>query len=186
MRKWGGMHPALRAVLVGAAACAVILAAGLIAGESLEDAIANAVFYALMIGGGVFFLTKRFPTAAEKLDEHGTLVIFLRFPGSPPGSLSSIWRMGIARPGAERIDFQPIVDDTLIPNGRSKALTGLGAAAIPTRKTDRHDHQQDVPLDFQILTLDSDDGVIEIAASRATLQKIERAVGSASSWPSAG
>src|SRR6478609_2018191 len=133
MRKWGEMHPALRAILVGALACAVILAAGLIAGGSLDDAIANAVFYALMVGGGVFFLTKRFPTTAEKLDEHGDLVVFLRFPDSSPGSLSSIWQMGIARPGARRIDFQPIVDDTLIPSGRSKALTGLGTSGVPVR-----------------------------------------------------
>jgi len=180
MRKWGEMHPALRAVLVGALACAVILAAGLIAGGSPDDAIANAVFYALMVGGGVFFLTKRFPTTAEKLHEHGDLVVFLRFPDSSPGSLSSIWQMGIARPGARRIDFQPIVDDTLIPSGRSKALTGLGTSGVPVRKVNRHDNQQGVPLDFRILTLDSDGGVIEIAAGPANLQKLEHAVESAS------
>jgi len=90
MRKWGEMHPALRAVLVGAAACAVILAASLIAGQSLDDAAANAIFYAMMIGGVVFFMTKRFQTAAERLDEHGDLVVFLRFPQSSPGSLNSV------------------------------------------------------------------------------------------------
>lgn len=180
MRKWGEMHPALRAALVGTVACAVILAAGLIAKGSLDDAISNAVFYALMIGGGVFFLTKRFPTTAEKLDERGNLVVFLRFPDSSAGSLSSIWQMGIARPGDKRIDFQPIVDDTLIPTGRSKAFTGLGTTGVPVRKANRHDNQQDVPLDFRILTLDSDGGVIEIAAGPATLQKIQHAAQSPS------
>jgi hypothetical protein len=91
MRKWGEMHPALRAVLVGVVAFAAILAAGLILGGELDDAVANAVFYALLIGGGVFFLTT-FPTGTVKLDEPGKFVIFLRFPGSSPGSLNSTGR----------------------------------------------------------------------------------------------
>lgn len=181
MRKWGEIHPALRAVLVGAVACAVILVASLFAGQSLEDAMANAIFYGLMIGGGVFFMTKRFQTAAERLDEHGDLVVFLRFPRSSPGSLSSVWRMGIAVPGAQRIEFQPIVDDSLTPSGRGMTFTGVGLADIPVRKADRHDNQQDVPFDFRIITLDSDGGVVEIAAGPATLQKIQDAIGPASS-----
>lgn len=178
MRKWGEIHPALRAVLVGVVAFAITLAVGLIVEGSLEDAAANAVFYALVVGGGVFFMTKRFTAAAEKLDQRGDLVVFLRFPDSAPGSLSSIWQMGIASPGTHRIDFQPIVDDRLVPNGRSKALTGLGAADLPMRRASRHDFEQDVPLGFQIITLDSDGGVIEIAASPATRQKIQHAVDS--------
>jgi len=181
MRKWGEMHLALRAVLVGAVACAVILAASLIAGQSLDDAAANAIFYAMMIGGVVFFMTKRFQTAAERLDEHGDLVVFLRFPQSSPGSLNSVWRMGIAVPGAERIEFQPIVDDTLTPSGRGRTLTGVGVVDVPVRKANRHDNQQDVPLDFRIITLGSDGGVIEIAGGPATLQKIEHAIESESS-----
>ncbi|NUT70979.1 hypothetical protein [Pseudarthrobacter sp. C4D7] len=180
MRKWGGMHPALRAALIGAVAFAVILAAGLMAGGSAEDAIANSVFYGLMIGGAVFFMTKRFPTAAVKLDQHGTLVIFLRLADAPPGSLNGNWQMGIAGPGPQRIDFQPIVDDALTPGGRSRAFGGLAALDIPVRKANRHDNHQDVPLDFLILALDSDHGTIEIAAGPDSLRRIRRAVGSPS------
>ncbi len=175
MRKWGEMHPALRAVLVGVVAFAAILAAGLIVGGDLDDAVANAAFYALMIGGGVFFLT-RFPTDIAKLNEPGTLVIFLRLPDSSPGSLSSTWQVGIASPGPGRIDFQPTVHNELIPSGRSKALTGLRATGSPPRKASRHDGKQEVPLDFHIISLNSDRGVIEIAASPATLQNLQRAV----------
>lgn len=176
MRKWGEMHPALRAVLVGVVACAVILAAGLILGGNLEDAVANAAFYALMIGGGVFFMTTRFPTDAAKPVEPGKVVIFLRFPDTSPGSLSSIWQMGIASPGPGRIDFQPTVRGELIASGRSKALTGLRATEFPPRKANHHDGQQEVPLDFQIISLNSDGGVVEIAASPATLQNLQRVV----------
>ena len=175
MRKWGEMHPALRAVLVGVVAFAAIVAAGLILGGDLDDAVANAVFYALMIGGGVFFLT-RFPTDTAKLDEPGRFIIFLRFPDSSPGSLSSIWQVGVASPSPGRIDFQPTVHDQLIPTGRSKAFTGLRAMESLPRKANRHDNKQEVPLDFQVITLNSDGGVIEIAATPATLQNLQRVV----------
>ncbi|TQJ61011.1 hypothetical protein FBY30_3298 [Arthrobacter sp. SLBN-83] len=175
MRKWGEMHPALRAVLVGVVAFAAIVAAGLILGGDLDDAVANAVFYALMIGGGVFFLT-RFPTDTAKLDEPGRFIIFLRFPDSSPGSLSSIWQVGVASPSPGRIDFQPTVHDQLIPTGRSKAFTGLRAMKSLPRKANRHDNKQEVPLDFQVITLNSDGGVIEIAATPATLQNLQRVV----------
>ena len=180
MRKWGEMHPALRAVLVGVVAGVAILAVGLSVGSSPDDAIANAVFYALMIGGGLFFLTTRFPTAAAKLDGHGQLVIFLRFPDSPPGSLNSLWQMGTANPHVGSIDFQPIVDDDAIPSGRSKALTGLAVTDLQIRKANRQDNKQDVPWDFRIITLASAKGVIEIAASPAGVQKIQQAVASTS------
>jgi len=179
MRKWGEMHPALRAVLVGVVAFAAIVAAGLILGGDLDDAVANAVFYALMIGGGVFFLT-RFPTDTAKLDEPGRFIIFLRFPDSSPGSLSSIWQVGVASPSPGRIDFQPTVHDQLIPTGRSKAFTGLRAMESLPRKANRHDNKQEVPLDFQVITLNSDGGVIEIAATPATLQNLQRVVSTAS------
>ncbi|MDP9986637.1 hypothetical protein J2S98_001794 [Arthrobacter oryzae] len=176
MRKWGEMHPALRAVLVGVVACAAILAAGLILGGTLEDAVANAAFYALMIGGGVFFMTTRFPTDAAKPDEPGKFVIFLRFPDSSPGSLSSTWQMGVASPGPGRIDFQPTVHGELIASGRSKALTGLRATEFPPRKAKRQDAKQEVPLDFHVISLNSDAGVIDIAAGPATLQNLQRVV----------
>lgn len=180
MRKWGGMHPALRAVFVGVVACAVILAVGLFAGASPDDAISNAVFYALLIGGGLFFMTSQFPAAGPTLNGRRKRVIFLRFRDSPPGSLGSIWQMGIASAGPSRIDFQPTTERSLIPSGRSRAFTGLGTTGVPARKASRHDHQQDVPLDFWIIIMDSDSGVIEIAAQRDTLQQIQHAVGSAS------
>ncbi|WJH22953.1 hypothetical protein [Pseudarthrobacter defluvii] len=179
MRKWGEMHPALRAVLVGVVAFAAILAAGLILGGDPDDAVANAVFYALLIGGGAFFLT-RFPADTANLDEPGRFVIFLRFPGSSPGSLSSTWQAGIASPGPGRIDFQPTIHDELIPIGRSKALTGVRATESPPRKANRHDGKQEVPLDFHVISLDSDRGVIEIAATPATLQNLQRVVSTAS------
>lgn len=176
MREWGAMHPALRALLVGVLTCGVVLAAGLIGGSSLDDAIANAVFYALVFGGGVFFATKRFQQPAGTLDENGQVMMFLRYPNAAPGSLGGIWQKGIASAASGRIDFQPAVNDELIPSGRSKTLTGLTVLALP-RKPGHHDIQQGVPFGFQIITMESDKGIIDIAASPGTLQKIQEGLG---------
>lgn len=124
---------------------------------------------------------KRFRRTAARLEEHGQSLMFLRYPNSLPGSLSGIWQMGVATPAPGRIDFQPAVYDELIPSGRSRALTGLNVSPAPARKADRHDNKQAVPLAYQIISMESDGGVIEIAASPDTLQKIQEAVQPASS-----
>lgn len=176
MREWAAKHPALLAIVVGAAVCSITLGAGLILGESLEDAIANAVFYGLIFGGGLFFISQGFPKTSAGLDENGQSLMYLRYTEAPPGSLRGMWEMGLASPAPGRIEFQPAIDDELIPSGRSRVLTGLGVMS-PGRKAMHHDNKQGLPLGFQIVTVDSDGGVIEIAASPRTLQKIRQVVG---------
>ena len=102
--------------------------------------------------------------------------MFLRYPNALPGSLSGVWQMGVATPAPGRIDCQPAVYEDLVPSGRSRALTGLGATQSPPRKTGRHDNKQAVPYNFTVITFESDGGPIEIAASPDTLQKIQDAV----------
>lgn len=89
--------------------------------------------------------------------------------------------MGVGTPSPGRIDFQPAVYDELIPSGRSRALTGLRTTGLPPLTAGRDDKKQAVPFDFEVITLDSDGGVIEVAASPATVKKILEAVRPASS-----
>jgi hypothetical protein len=177
MMEWGTKHPGLLAMLVGAAACILILTFELLLGRRLDDATASAVFYALLMSGGWYFTSKRFGKTSARLAEHGQVVIFLRYPNSLPGSLSGIWDMGVVTPASGRIEFQPVVYDTLIPTGRSKSLTGLSVLS-PPRRAERRDSKQGIPWGFQVMALQSDRGVIEIAASPETLQKIQEAIGS--------
>ncbi|KRE82672.1 MULTISPECIES: hypothetical protein [unclassified Arthrobacter] len=144
--------------------------------EGIDDALFSGLFYALIFVVGAYFTQKRFRRTAARLDEHGQSLMFLRYPNSLPGSLSGGWQMGIPTPAPGRVDFQPAVDDELIPCGRSRALTGPRIAELPPRIASRNDNKQAVPFGFQIITLDSDGGVIEIAASPATLQKIQDTV----------
>lgn len=178
MREWGAMHPALRAVLVGAAVCAVILGAGLLAGSPADDAIANAVFYALIFSGVIFLTARRSRATSAELDRAGQSLMYLRYPNSLPGSLSGIWEMGFATAGPGRIDFQPALNDELVPSGRNKALTALRVMSLP-RKASHKDTHQGLPVAFLIITLESDSGIIEVAANLHTLQKIQKDIGPA-------
>lgn len=178
MREWGAKHPGLKATLVGAAVGAIILVASLITGGGLDDALANAIFYGLLLGGGLFFVSQGFRETAAPLAGNGQALMFLRYPGAPPGSLRGTWETGIASTDAGWINFQPAVHDTLAPTGRSKALTGLRVVS-PPRRPQHKDTQQGLPPGFRIMNLDSDGGAIEIAASPATLRKIQDAAGSA-------
>ena len=155
----------------------IILGAGLLAGGPADDALANAVFYALIFGGGLFFTAKRIRATADRLRRDGQTLVYLRYPNALPGSLSGIWEMGVVTTGPGRIDFQPAVYDELIPSGRSRALTALQVLS-PPRKATHQETKQGLPAGFQIITFESDRGVIEIAANVDTLRKIQEDVGS--------
>ncbi len=106
--------------------------------------------------------------------------MFLRYPDARPGSLSTIWQMGIADPAPGRIDFQPAIYEDLVHIGRMKALTGLTAFSAP-RYADRDDNRHNVPPGFQVVSAESDGGSIEIAARPQTLRRIRETVESAAS-----
>ncbi|WP_324644850.1 hypothetical protein [Pseudarthrobacter sp. LT1] len=182
MRKWGrDLPPGLRVAVIAVVAFAFYTGGGLIFGEKFISALFSGLFYALILAGGTYFAQKRFRRTAARLEEHGQSLMFLRYPNVLPGSLSGVWQMGVATPWPGRIDFQPAVYDELIPSGRSRALTGLRTTGLPPRTAGRDDKKQAVPFDFEVITLDSDGGVIEIAASPATVKKILEAVGPAPS-----
>jgi hypothetical protein len=173
LREWGAKHPGPLAVVAGVTGAVLSLVIDLLFARGLDQAIFNAVFYALLVGGSCYFTVKRLCKTAARLVEHGQAVMFLRYPNSLPGSLSGIWDMGVATPAPGGIEFQPAVYDTLVPRGRNKSLTGLRVLS-PPRQRDRTDSkQQGIPAWFQVMALQSDGGVIEIAASLETLQRIQ-------------
>jgi hypothetical protein len=180
MKRWRELPSGLRIAVVGTVAFAFYMGAGLIFGDEFDSALVSGLFYGVIFAGGTYFTQRRFRRTAARLDEHGQSLMFLRYPNTLPGSLSGVWQMGIANAAPGRIDFQPAVYDELIPSGRSKALTGLHITDPAPRTATRNDYRQAVPFDYQIITLDSDGGVIEIAATPATLQRITDAVEPAS------
>lgn len=179
-RDWVGRHPILHAVLVGIATGFLWLGFSLTLGRNAGFAVANGIFYGLAVAALTLFAQRRFLKTDAKLDEQGKSLVFMRYPNARPGSLSTIWQMGIADPAAGRIDFQPAVYENLVPTGRAKALTGLVGISAP-RYADRNDNKHGVPPGFQVVSADSDGGSIEIAARPRTLQRIREAVESTAS-----
>lgn len=180
MREWAATHIGLVSVLAGLAGGILAVAVDVLLGQRLDRAVINSVFFMLFFGGSAFFGQKRLRKTKARLDETGQSLMFLRYPNSLPGSLSGVWQMGVATPGPGRIDFQPAAYEDLIPVGRSRTLTGVHATQSLPRKADRRDNKQAVPYGFKVITLDSDCGTIEIAASPYTLQKIRETVEPAS------
>ncbi|MFP5313370.1 MAG: hypothetical protein ACLGH7_13375 [Actinomycetes bacterium] len=181
MKEWAAKHPGALSVVAALVGGIVAVAVDVLLGQELDRAVINSVFLMLFLGGSAYFGQKRLRKTKARLDEQGQSLMFLRYPNSLPGSLSGVWQMGVATPAPGRIDFQPAVYEDLVPSGRSRTLTGLHAAPAPPRKADRHDNKQAVPYGFQVITLESDGGVIEIAASPDTLQKIMESGESATS-----
>ncbi|MDQ1053097.1 hypothetical protein QE394_001025 [Arthrobacter sp. SORGH_AS 212] len=174
-RDWVGGHPILHAVLVGIATGFLWLGVSLILGRNAGFAAINGIFYGLAVAAMTLFAQRRFRKTDARLDERGQALMFLRYPDARPGSLSTIWQMGIADPAPGRIDFQPAVYEDLVPTGRSKALTGIGSISAP-RYAHREDNRHDVPPGFQVVSAESDGGLIEIAARPKTLQRIREAI----------
>lgn len=176
MEKWAAKHPILLSVLAALVGGIVAVAVDVFLGQRLDSAVLNSVFLMLFLGGSAYFGQKRVRKTKARLDEQGQSLMFLRYPDTLPGSLSGVWQMGVATPAPGRIDFQPVVYEDLVPTSRSRALTGLQSAPSPPRKSDRHDNKQAVPYGFEVISMDSDGGTNEIAASPDTLQKIQEAV----------
>lgn len=175
MRNWGAKHPVLLAALVLTLTGLTIIAVDLALGRRLDDAIASAVFWVAVFGLSWFFAAKRLRSTADRLSEHGQLLAYIRYPNSRPGSLSGIWNMGVATLAPGKIEFQPAVYDTLEPSGRPTSLAVTGAAS-GVRRITRQESKYVSHMAFQVMTLTTQSGDVEIAGDPGTLQKIRDVV----------
>lgn len=171
MRKWGAEHPVLLAAIVLTLTGVAIFSAKLALGDPVDDAAFSAFFWLIVFGLSWFFTSKRLRNTADRLAERGQVLAYIRYPNSRPGSLSGIWNMGVATLAPGRIEFQPAVYDTLEPSGRATSLTVLGAAP-GMRRIARHEKKYVSHPGFQVMTLTTESGDVEVAAGSGTIQKI--------------
>jgi hypothetical protein len=142
MKKWLAAHRKAIAlvVLVVAYVTAVVIFVSL--GHGLEEAISNAVMWAIYAAVLWYFDARRQRKTAAKLSDQGGILVYIRYPDSLPGSLSGIWNMGVATfTGAAGMKFQPAVYDSLEPSGRATTFAALAPASSEPRKIDRKDHK---------------------------------------------
>lgn len=105
------------------------------------------------------------------LEEHGQFLAYVRYPDTPPGSLSSIWNQGIATPGAGSISFQPAMHDSLEPSGTAATIT-IENVLPARRKVNREDRKYISAFGLQVMTLMTDGGKLELAAHPGSLDKL--------------
>lgn len=150
----------------------VIAAVGLAFGDPLPEACIDASIWTVFFGIVVVYGLRRTRRVNARLKENGQILAYLRYPDSLPGSLSRIWNMGIATPTSGRIDFQPAVYDTLEPSGRPTQIQVL--EVLPGRRpTSREDRKYIGGIgNIQIMSFQTDQGKVEIAASPESLAKL--------------
>jgi hypothetical protein len=173
MRQWVQRNPRL-AIALALLVEWVVLAAGyrLIFGNPLLDAVIEASLWTFFAGIALVCGLRRNRRVKAHLEEKGQIRAYLRYPDSLPGSLSGIWNMGIATRGQGRIDFQPAVYDTLEPSGRPTRIQVL--EVLPGRRPiSREDRKYMGGIGIlQVISLLTDHGRVEIAASPDSLSKL--------------
>jgi hypothetical protein len=172
MRQWIQRNLRLAIVLALLVEWVALAAGNLAFGDPLLDATIEASIWTVFSGIALTYGLRRNRRVKARLEEKGQIRAYLRYPDSLPGSLSGIWNMGIATPGRGRIDFQPAVYDTLEPSGRPTRIQVL--EVLPGRRPiSREDRKYIGGIGIlQVISLLTDQGRVEIAASPDSLSKL--------------
>jgi hypothetical protein len=183
VKTWVRRHPylalALGYVLFFVLATAVWLVVG---SHDLVDALFSAFVNTLVYWLLAVFHIRNVRKTKQRLDEHGQFRAFIRYPDSLPGSLSGIWNQGIATPGPGSIRFQPAVCDNLQPSGRPTDFRVQ--EVLPERRKVSGKERKYVPAyGFQAVTLTTDGGKMEFAASPESLDRLAVVVRSGPAQP---
>lgn len=177
MKEWARQHPylamAIGYVLFFVFATAVWMAVGR---HSLADSAITAFVWTLGYWLLAVFGIRRSRKTKARLEENGQIMAYIRYPGSRPGSLSSIWNQGIATPSAGSIHFQPAVYDTLEPSGRATTIKVQGL--LPgRRKVSGKDRKYIQVYGIEAMTVLTDEGNVEIAAHPESLDRLSGLLG---------
>jgi hypothetical protein len=176
MKKWVRRHPYL-ALAFGYVLLFVLAAAASLVFDASDPATVlfrtfmNTLVYWLF----ALFQVRNLSKTKRRLDEHGQFRAFIRYPDSRPGSLSGIWNQGIATPGAGSIRFQPAVYDNLEPSGRPTDVK-VRELLSERRKVTGKERKYLPAYGFHAVTLLTDGGRAELAASPESLERLAEVV----------
>ncbi|NUT69597.1 hypothetical protein [Pseudarthrobacter sp. C4D7] len=176
MKDWIRAHP-YQAFALGYVAF-FVLSTGIwmAVGRTLEDAVTTAVIWTLGYAAFAYIGLRQRLKAKARLDDHGQLRAYIRYPETLSGSLGRIWNQGILTPGDGTLLFQPAVYDSLEPSGRPVTLKVRGV--LPERrKVTGKDRGYIQEFDVQALTLLTDGGTVEIAGRPETLEQLAERLG---------
>lgn len=174
MKKWVRLHPYLALVIGYVILFVFTTAAELVIGaRDLVDALLTAFIYTSIYWLFALFQLRHDRKTKQRLDQNGQFRAFIRYPDSRPGSLSGIWNQGIATPDAGIIRFQPAVYDSLEPSGRGTEFAVQ--EVLPDRRKVSGKERRYLPAyGFQAVTLLTDGGKVELAASPESLDRLTK------------
>ncbi|UPO76862.1 hypothetical protein [Arthrobacter sp. Helios] len=178
MKNWVRLHPYL-ALASGYVIFFVFTAAVRfsINSRDLVDALVGAFIYTSVYWVFALSQVRTAWKTKKRLAEHGQFKAYIRYPDSRPGSLSGIWNQGIATPAAGSVRFQPAVYDTLEPSGRATDFVVLDV--FPDRWKVSGKERKYLPASgYQAMTLLTDKGKVQLAASPESLDGLATALAS--------
>ncbi|MFC9772553.1 MULTISPECIES: hypothetical protein [unclassified Pseudarthrobacter] len=180
MKTWVRQHPYLALALGYVVTFVIITGVWLLfSTRDLVDALVSAFFNTLVYWVLAIFQIRNLRKTRQRLDEQGQLRAFIRYPDALPGSLRLIWNQGIATPGEGTLRFQPAVYDSLEPSGRPTELKVH--EILPERlKISGKDRRYLPAYGLQAVTLLTEGGKVQLAASPDSLDKFAEAMGSGS------
>jgi hypothetical protein len=92
MKKWMAAHRKIVALAVLACVWTAVVTLWVSLGHPLGQTLFNAALLAAL-----WHLAKRRGRDNEaRVDEHGGIIVYIRYPHARPGSLSGIWELGVA------------------------------------------------------------------------------------------
>ena len=177
MKEWVRTHPYLALIL--SYVLVFVVMTGLwwgMTGRNLVDSAFTGAMWAAGYGIVAFFETKRRRKTNARLEEHGQIMAYIRYPDARPGSLGSIWNQGIATPAAGSLHFQPAVYDTLEPSGRAATIS-VRDVLSQRRKLSGRDRRYIQAAGIQALMLATDGGRVELAAAPESLDRLREVLG---------
>ncbi len=173
MREWLWQH---RAAVIPTV-IALITLGSLLAYSASGNAWTTGLFstlFNLFWWGGLYFLYIRESRKRKSALEKRGLFVYVRYPGSRPGSLQDIWAGGTATCQPSQVVFQEVMDGTEVPLGKPTPLDVGGVSAPPRRVPG--EKLRHLPPGLMVLTLNLPNSTVEIAAEPSTLEKLQQKV----------
>lgn len=173
MREWLWKHRKAVFPLAIVLMASVSLLAHKASGNSWSFGI-FATLFNLVWWGGLYYLyarqTRKRKTALEKRG----LFVYLRYPGSRPGSLQDMWAGGTAACYPHQILFQEVMSGSDVPLGRPTTLDVVSLAGSPLPVSGGKTGH--LPPGLNVLALALTHGTVEIAAEPSALERLEQQV----------
>lgn len=125
--------------------------------------------------GGLYYLYAREARKRKNALEKRGIFIYLRYPGSRPGSLQDVWAGGTAACHPRQILFQAVMSGSEVSLGSPTTLDIVGIPGHPERISGGRARHH-LPPGLMVLTLALPHGTVEIAAESLALEQLNQQV----------